>query len=400
MGRAFKVLISYFAEIYGKPRSKAIKIAFIITTLSVGGAETMLLNLLRRLNSNFRPTVIVLAENDAIGIQIQELGIPVIALNMRRNIPDPAAFFRLIRILHDLHPDIVHTWMYHADLIGGLAARLAGIKAVIWGIRHASLDVDKVKLRTRLIVRVCSFLSHWLPEKILCNSGAAKSFHEGIGYSKNKIFIIPNGFDVARFKPDAVARSELRRDLGVPGEATLVGMIARFDPLKNHLGFINAAALLHRQFPNVHFLMAGREVSPDNPVLTKAIARTGIPGFFHLIGERHDVHRLMASLDVLASPSHGESFPNVLGEAMSCGIPCVTTDAGDSARIVGDTGLVVRGNDFVEFCDGMKITMNMPVSERVELGRRARLRIEGHFEIAGIVRRYEQFYERFHLEKE
>lgn len=353
----------------------------------------MLLKVLERLDAKFSPHVISLNTLGEIGPRIQALGIPVEALGMQSGVPNPLAFFRLVRRLKKLKPDAVHTWCYHADLFGGLAARLAGVPAIGWGIRHGNLSPLSNKHSTLTVVRACAFLSRWVPLRILCCSQVAMQVHVDVGYVADKMVVVPNGFDLACFKPDEVARSSVRAELGVEDDILLVGMIGRFKPQKNYGGFVEAAGLLHQRMPEVHFLMAGSGVDATNAGLVSDIQQVDVEGVMHLIGERNDIPRLMAALDVLASSSIGEAFPNVLGEAMASGVPCAVTDVGDSAYIVGDAGRVVMPGDMSGLASALEELFTLPHAARRALGKRARARVEEHFEIGKVVRQYEAFYQ-------
>ncbi len=372
------------------------KIAFVITDLSTGGAETMLLKLLQHLDRrHFEPHVFSLTTEGEIGPRIADLQIPVLTLGMRSGLPNPGRVLALTRYLRRLAPDVVQTWMYHADLIGGLAARLAGCGKVAWAIRNSNLDEQLTKRSTSLVVKVCASLSFWLPAQILSCSTRAGTVHAAAGYRADKIHVIPNGFDLGRFRPDAAARQSVRAELGVPPETPLVGLIARYDPQKNHAGFIEAAALVHANMPESHFLLAGSGVDADNVALHEAIRAQALGSSVHLLGRRDDMPRLMAALDVLASSStYGEAFPNVLGEAMACGVPCVVTDVGDSAEIVGETGRVVQVGDLDGLAHHIVDVLRLPSAQRTALGLQARARVQANYEIGQVARLYEVCYER------
>lgn len=367
-------------------------IVFIITGLSTGGAETMLLKVLERLDrQRFAPHVISLTTLGELAPRIAALDIPLDALGMSPGWPSPLRFFRLLQMLKRLHPDVVHTWMYHADLLGGLAARLAGVSALGWCIRNSNLDQDKTKLSTRAVVSLCASLSKWVPSRILSCSEKALQVHVALGYAAEKMLVVPNGFDLARFKRDDEARKRVRTELGVEVAAPLVGLIGRFDPQKNHAGFFEVAGALHRDLPQVHFVLAGQGIDMGNAALLQAITRAGVLANTHLLGLRSDMPELMAALDVLASSSsYGEAFPNVLGEAMACGVPCAVTDVGDSAYIVGDTGRVVASADMVGLAAALKALLALPAAEKSALGERAR--VAEHFAMGGVVQQYEGFY--------
>lgn len=369
------------------------RLCLIITGLSTGGAETMLLKLLQGLDrQRFTPEVISLTTPGEVGPRLQAMGIPVAALGMCPGRPDAQRFWALVRHLRHSAPDVVHTWMYHADLLGGLAARLAGVRALAWGIHHSNLDPEHNKRATLLVVKVCAWLSRWVPRGILTCSERARSVHAAAGYCANKMVLIPNGFDLTRFVPDASARLSVRAELGLTPDTPLVGVVARDDPQKNHLGFVQAAAAVRSALPPCHFLLVGQGIDSGHAALVQGIARAGLQDHVHMLGRRDDVPRLMSALDVLASPSHGEAFPNVLGEAMASEVPCVVTDVGDSADIVGDTGRVVAAGDMGDMARQLLAVLQMPAEQRCALGARARARVQVRYDLGDVTRRYEDFY--------
>ena len=372
------------------------KLAMVITGLSSGGAETMLLKVLERLDRRrFSPHVISLTTKGEIGARVEALGVPVECLGMRSGHFSPMKFLRLVRRLRKLHPDAVHTWMYHADLLGGSAARLAGVRAVGWAIRHSDFSPSHSKRSTVWVMKACAVLSRRIPRRILCCSERAKDIHVSAGYEERKFVVIPNGFDLTRFHPDTDARVSVRAELGLSEDTPLVGLIARFDPQKNHAGFFEAAARTYRSRPDAHFLLAGAGVLGNNPDLRRVIQQAGVDGNTHLLGRREDIPRLMAALDVLvSSSSFGEAFPNVLGEAMACGVPCVVTDVGDSAEIVGATGRVAAPGDMAALAHEIVEVLGLSDKERRALGARARERVQARYDIESVVRQYEEFYDR------
>ena len=372
------------------------RIVFITTTLSTGGAEMMLLELLRHLDRRrFDPYVISLRTKGEVGPRIEALQIPVLALGMRPGLPDPLKVLTLVSYLQKTRPNLVQTWMYHADLLGALAARLAGCRRVVWGLHNSNLDQQLTKRSTLMVVKACASLSSWLPTRILSCSTRASEVHAAAGYSADKIHVIPNGFDLGRFRPDDGARVTVRAELGLAPETRLVGLIARYDPQKNHAGFVEAAAMMRDEMPDIHFVLAGGGIDGSNAALQGAIDAHGLGKCMHLLGRRDDMPRLMAALDVLAtSSSFGEAFPIVLGEAMACGVPCVVTDVGDSAKIVGESGRVVQTGDMQGLAKHIVELLRLPPEAKSVLGRQARVRVETHYEIGHVTRLYESFYER------
>lgn len=371
----------------------AMHVMHIITDLDLGGAEMMLLRLLSRMNrEEFHNEVVCLTEGGVIADRIRALGIEVTGLGMRRGMPNPLALWRLAVQLKKRRPDVVQSWMYHADLLGGLAAKLAGGYPLVWGIHNTALDSETCRCSTRMIARCCASLSRRLPQVILSCSETAREIHVRLGYAAERIRIIPNGFDLECFRPDPESRRSVRQELGLPSDAVLAGLVARFDPQKDHRNFIQAAGLLHQRHAEVHFLLCGTRVTPDNSTLSAWIAEAGIGAQCHLLGARDDVPRLTAALDVACSSSCGEAFPLVVGEAMACGVPCVVTDVGDSALLVGDSGKVVPARSPEQLAGALTFILELTPSQRQDLGQKARQRIVEYYNLSDIVSRYESLY--------
>ena len=372
------------------------KVIHVIAGLGVGGANMMLYKLLLGTDrASFETQVVSLIDIGPIGKRIQDLGVPVRALGMRRGVPNLFVVLRLARWLKRDHLDVIQTWGYHADLVGGLAARLAGSIPVAWGIRHSNFDPKTTKRMTIWTAMVCARLSRWLPTRIVCCSHASRRTHTQMGYAADKMVVIPNGFDLAAFRPDPGARVSVRRELDIPAEAPLIGLVGRFHPQKDHSNFFHAAANLHARLPESHFLLCGDGISWENSELAGWIEAVGIHDCCHLLGQREDIPRLTAALDLACtSASHGEAFPNVIGEAMACGVPCVVTDVGDSAIIVGETGVVVPPKDPQALADGWsQLLLDMSRGERLRLGLAARQRILERYSLGKIVKKYERLYE-------
>ncbi len=338
--------------------------------------------------------VVSLTDKGPMTNQIETLGISVDALNMPRGVPDPGGIWRLKRLIRDQQPDIIQTWMYHSDLIGGIASRLACRSPVIWNIRHSNLDPRANKKTTLLTAHACALVSGRVPEKIICCSESSRQVHAEIGYDKNKMLVIPNGFNLEDFTPDKDARLSVRRELGISSDSALLGMVARFDPQKDHAGFVRAAEKLSGSGFNGYFILCGQDIDWYNVYLSKWIRDAGLAERFFLLGPRTDIPRLTAALDLAClSSAFGEGFPNILGEAMACGVPCVATDVGDSAAIVGDTGRIVPPKDPEAFAAACKELLDLGPEQRARLGFKARKRIEENFDLSKIIDKYEQLYQ-------
>jgi len=382
--------------------AEPLQVTHIITDLSTGGAELMLYKLLAHLDhGQFSCRVISLTSDGPIGDKIRALGVPVQFLGMRPGFPDPLAILRLVGWLRRTPPDLVQTWMYHADLVGGVAARLAGRAPVIWGIRNSNLDLLQSKRSTGWTVRTCAFLSNRLPQRIVSCSETARRIHIGLGYRADKMVVIPNGFDLELFHPDLSARTELRKELGVPQSVPVIGLVGRFDPQKDHQNFIQAAVILAVRFSETHFILCGDGISLENPLLAGWIDSSGLGKYFHLLGRREDMPRVTAALDLACSSSaYGEAFSNVLGEAMACEVPCVATDVGDSAYIIAETGRVVPPHDPQALANAMIDLLALAPGQRFALGVAARQRLEKYFEIHAITKSFEQLYQQIMIHRE
>ncbi len=369
------------------------KLIMICTGLKTGGAEMMLYKLLGYLSRGNMVLVISLTDKGDIGQRIEGLNVQVETLGMTYSFSSVFKLIQLVCRLKQLQPDCVTTWLYHADLIGGIAASIAGVPAIVWNIRNGCLEIGGTKTLTRAVMRVCSWLSHFIPDRIICCSHMAKDLHIRQGYHKAKFVLIPNGFDILRFRSDQEARRQVRMEMKIPQEAAVVGLIARFHPQKGHRIFFQAAGELHRRRPDTFFLLAGDRVEPSNPALMDWISEAGISDCTRLLGVRRDAARLTCSLDIAVSAAvYGEAFSNAIGEAMACEVPCVVTDMGDSAFIVGNTGRVIPPADPNAMAIALEDLLSMPERRRREIGRLARKRVIDHFEIGRIAEQYKELY--------
>ncbi|MEG4320537.1 MULTISPECIES: glycosyltransferase [unclassified Microcoleus] len=380
---------------------KKVSIIYITTGLSTGGAERMLYNLLSRINrERFSPVVVSLMDRGTWGDRIEALGIPVYIMGMKQGKPTPKSIWQFIHQIRQLKPDLILGWMYHANL----AAQLAGIFTlksipVVWNIRHSIYSLDYEKPATSAIIKILAKISSF-PEKILYNSKTGASQHEQLGYQASKTLVISNGFDPENFMPSLEFRTSLIKELGLESDTFLIGRFARYHLMKDFANFLEAAAILLKDYPDVHFLLAGDEVNWENQILSQLIHELKIVDRIHLLGDRQDIPRLTAALDIASSSSfYGEAFPNVIGEAMSCGVPCVVTDVGDSAWIVSNTGRIVSPKNPKALADAWKELIKVGLEGRNALGKAARTRIIENFSLDSIVAQYEELYESVLIKK-
>jgi glycosyltransferase involved in cell wall biosynthesis len=367
----------------------------IITGLSTGGAERMLCNLLSRINRmRFEPVVVSLMDRGTLGDRIEALGIPVHTIGIKQGMPTPAAMWRLIQIVRQLKPDLIQGWMYHGNLAAQFASFFFTQKfPVLWGIHHSISSLNSEKKTSIAVIRLGALLSK-VTSNIVFVSQTSKVQHEALGYCNNNSCVIPNGFDTSLFIPSREARLTVRSELGLPEDIFLIGLFGRYHPMKDHANFLQAAALLSKHRPDLHFILVGTEVNRENQNLYQLIQKLGISTHIHLLGERSDMPRLSAALDIASSSSaYGEAFPLVVGEAMSCGVPCVVTDVGDSGWIVGNTGRVVPPRNPEALANAWKELLHLGLEGRETLGRAARERIIASFALDSVVAQYETLYE-------
>lgn len=370
------------------------KIAHVIVGLNVGGAELMLKRLIasHRQSPTYEHRVISLTELGKVGEDLRRMGVPVSALGMRGSLDVFHVFSGLREKLAAEQPDIVQTWMYHADLLGGLAARSVGIPHIIWGVRTTEIRAGGSRI-TRMIRKACALLSPYVPSKIVCAANAAREVHEEVGYSSEKMLVIPNGFQVDKLVAEPGEIAAIRQQAGFTAEHRVIGSVGRFNAVKDQRNFVLAAEILARRHADLRFLMVGRDVDRTNVQLMKWIAETGQSGRFVLLGERSDVPVCLASMDIFCLHSRTEGFPNVVGEAMAMARPCVVTDVGDAAFLVGNTGVVVPKENHEALAAAIESLLLLSSLERDALGLQARNRIFSAFTMDHVRERFEQVYQ-------
>lgn len=369
------------------------RILHVITGLRTGGAEMMLWKLLSASNGRHSQAVVSLMDEGTVGARIRDLGVPVYGLGLRARAPNPLKVLSLRSLTRQFAPHLIVGWMYH----GNLMALLAGMSSrkrtpVLWNIRQSLYPPTQWSRLTAAVIRLGALLS-WSPAAIIYNSRTGAKQHHAFGYRGAPGVVIPNGFDSETFRPNPEARRQVRVELNAGDGTILIGLVARYHPMKDHAGFLRAAARMAGVQPSVRFVLIGREIQ-EQPALLALIAELGLQDRISFLGERHDMPRLAASLDIACSSSAwGEGFSNAIGEAMACGVPCAVTDVGDSAYLVGDTGLAVPPRDPEALAQAIEQLISAGPAERQRLGAAARRRIEQNFSLSAVACRYEELYQ-------
>lgn len=320
------------------------KILHIITGLNNGGAEGVLYRLVTHDESN-EHIVISLMDEGKYGPLLIDEGINVHCLNMSQSKPSIKHIAQLYELIKKAKPDVVQTWMYHADLIGGIVAKSLGVKKIFWNIRHSTFDTQHTKPSTLRTAKICSKLSPYIPSKVISCSYVAIEPHIELGYAKDRFVVINNGYNLDTFRIDKNIRHATRKKLGL-GYRPLIGMVGRYDPQKNHKGLIESLSIVKNKGYDFDLILVGRNLNYDNRELVKLIKNSSLENNVYLLGQRNDIASIMNALDIhILSSSYGEGFPNVIAEAMACGTPCIATDIGDSKIIVDNFGMIVKPNN-------------------------------------------------------
>lgn len=371
-----------------------LKIVHLITGLGLGGAENQLSQLVMHSDSNrFKHIIISMQDLGQWGPKLLQQGFTVYTLNMRRSSISISGLYRLYKILRQEKPNILQTWLYHADLLGVLVGKFLRFPKIVWNIRCSDMQLKNYSRLTSLVIQLCSYIS-FLPKAVIVNSHAGQKAHQALGYQVKRWINIPNGFKTDYFKPDILSRDRMRSNLKIAQKTLLVGMVARFDPMKDHIGFLAAAKKVLEKFKNVQWVLAGTGVDNQNETLIKEVNNLGLASHIHLLGPQTNMPELLNGLDLLVLPSaFGEGFPNILGEAMSCGVPCVASHVGDSAIIIGDTGEVVKPSEPNDLAKAIADILELDVAERKRLGELARKRIVENYHFLNIIKHYETIYE-------
>ena len=366
----------------------------IITSLTTGGAERACVNLLKGgLSCRYENSVVSLCSGGFFEDVVRKSGIDVFSLYMKKGVPNPSSFFRLYRLLDFWKPDILQGWMYHGNIVAWMGSVFTQGKSpcLAWNIRHCLDWFEGEKPLTRDIIRLNGILSN-APSHILHNSELSRSQHVAFGFRNETSIVIPNGFDTHVFYPDSQDSLRVRNELNLPLDAFVIGHIARVHPIKDHQLFMRAAISVAHRHKQVFFMIVGQGVENMFEDYRNQMPEE-ISKRFLLLGERHDIPRLMRALNLFVQSSRSEAFPNVLGEAMASGVPCLATDVGDSSRIIGDTGWVVPPSHDKAMVESLEDLLSMDTRNLSSFSVAARQRVKSHFSLSSIVDQYTAVYE-------
>ena len=352
-------------------------IVFISSGLKNGGAELALERLLKAhiKKKAFRFVVFSLDSLGPVGERMREMGIKVIALDLRKRslVLSLPRFFSQI---NKLHPTQIHGWMYHGNLFAFLAWISQPKSQLVFNIRQALHSLSQEKLTTRIAIlfnallsRVCTLVIH--------NSKLGIRHHEKVGFCPGNSLYVPNGFDLAKLSPSQIKRDSFRSRHKIPRQARVITLLARYDPIKGHDVFLEGAKILLRERPEAIFLMVGEGLSPDHPKLSGLISQ--ISSNLIVLDHQDDVSSVLNGSDILTVCSHSEGFPNALGEAMSVELVCVATDVGGCSEILGDCGRLAPPAEPASLAQCWFELLSLPERKFRKDGLKARQRIKDCF---------------------
>lgn len=370
-----------------------LRVTHVIAGLETGGAEMMLLKLIGASQGRVTHHVISLTGPGTLGSRIERAGATVTALHLGGPLQSLLALPRLATLLKRTNPSLVQGWMYHGNVAASLATLLTGARwPVAWGIR-CTIEAFVEKAFTRILVRASAWLSSQ-PRAIFYNSAPALTQHEAIGYARRGS-VVANGFEMDKFAPDPQARAAQRARLGLSPKQPVAGYVGRLAPIKDLPTFFAAMARAAQARPDLAVVVIGRDLPRAAEALPEARADIDALGRrLTLLPEQSDVHSWYQAFDVAILSSSAEGFPNVVGEAMASGTPCVSTDVGDCPSIIADTGRVVP----VATPDAMAAAaldiLALSPEERAALGARARARIQAYYSIEAVAQQHEEAWKR------
>jgi glycosyltransferase involved in cell wall biosynthesis len=367
-----------------------IRVLHVIPALGRAGTPVMLARLVQALgaDSGYHHEIVSLRPLDHYPHDLGTLDIPLHSADWNRAAASPAALRRLRHIVRDSGAEIVQGWQYHGNVAAVLAA-CPGMR-VLWGVRHSLHPDQGERPLTRALIRGGPLLARRVERIVYCSEVSAHQ-HSALGYPAGRSIVIPNGVDTDLYQPSQEGVAARRAALGLPA-GTLVGHAGRYHPVKNHHGLIRAFARIAARHPDATLVLAGRDVHASHAPLQNVIETSGIGSRILLLGERSDMPRLLPAFDTYVSSSHSEAFSVSLLEAMSCGVPCVATDVGDSGSVIGDAGRVVPPGNDLALAASLDAILGLAAGDRRDLGTRARIRVLERYSLQRMAASYAEVY--------
>ncbi len=352
------------------------KILLAVRSLNVGGTERQIVELAKALTAAHHEVhVAVIVPDGELESDLQANGqIPV------HRITGSGLYrmFRFRKLVKSQRYDAIYGFLPNMNLLLLATKMMRNRPLIVWGVRSSHLDLSEYPRLVRMAYRVEKMMSRFA-DVIITNSRSAEIEYKARGYKTRRIISIPNAIDTERFSPDAAARESVTNEHGIPADAKIIGIFARIHPMKDHRTFVDAAALLLKNRPDVHYLIVGGHHATQNAYDSALKAVTEAPSLadnIHWLGQQLNPQKLMAVCDLTSlTSSQGEGFPNAIAESLACGTPVVSTDVGDAAEIIGDFGKVTPIKDSAKLATAWQEILDLPADEMTSLGEQARASI-------------------------
>lgn len=363
------------------------EVVLLARKLDAGGAERQLVTLARGLaERDCVVHVMLFYRGGVLDHELTGTRVQVHYLDKSGRWDTLAFLVRLVRLLRRLRPAVIYSFLDLPNILAVLAAPWVGSPRIVWSIRAAGVEVSRYGWLARLTAAVESRLSR-RANKVIANSHAGAAWAAQRGFPADRIVVIENGIDTERYRPDANAREAIRQKWGIPPQRRVIALVARLDVMKDYPNFLRAADLVLARGHDVHFLCVGGGAPPFLAELQALARQLGLDARLTWTGVWHDMPALYNAIDLVCLASaFGEGFPNVVGEAMACGVPCVVTHVGDAGRIVGDCGETVPPRNAPALARGLEQLLARLASE-YDLGLKARARIESLFSVPRMLER-------------
>jgi glycosyltransferase involved in cell wall biosynthesis len=366
-------------------------ILFLARSLEGGGAERQLVNLALGLaRRGQRVAVAVFYDGGPFAAELAAAGVQLFVVDKKGRWDVLPFLTRLLRLLRAQRPMVLHSYLAGPNIIAVVLKPLLLGARVVWGVRASNVDLQRYDWLTRAAYRIERRLARYA-DLIICNSRAGLEYAAAHGFPRKKMTVIANGICTDSFKADALARTTVRTGWGVSDSEVLIGLAARLDPMKDHPTFFRAAKMLSQLKKDLRFVCIGDGPEPYKTELRRLAGSLGLDRELIWAGARRDMSAVYSALDIVCCcSSSGEGFSNAIGEAMACGVPCVVTDVGDAAHIVGDTGCVTAPGDHRALAAAIGRLADLPSAERRALGCAGRERVVSEFGMESLAQRTER----------